>query len=151
MKALLAWCAPWLVALPITAVRRIVDGAAMAHDSEGAWLGEISGLAPTALPAWDLARLIGLPSRVVSDGTWIIIDRPLSAALRVDRCLQVADLTTVAVRALPPLAGGPPGVCCFTAGTLRTGLSHQPDFGLLLAPEQLLAAAAEAVAAGSQR
>ena len=156
--SLLAWCEPWLVALPIAAVRRIAAGdevvtlaGAASGGGAGAWLGTI-GLGTARLPAWDLAGLLGiaavadprpasgpaLPSAI--GGAWIVVDRPLPAALRVGRCLQVADLGKRSVRPLPGGAGGPPGALCFAADGLSTGLEPAPRFGLLLAPELLLPA-----------
>ena len=136
---LLAWCDPWLVALPVSTVRRIVAGEAMRTVAgaigDGAWLGTVDP-GDGRLPAWDLGRLLGLGG---GGDAWVLIDRPLPAALRVGRCLQVVDLGRTVIRPLPGPAGGPPGTSCFRAEGLAPGLHPAPEFGLLLTPDALLA------------
>jgi hypothetical protein len=146
--SLLVWCEPWLLALPIAAVRRIAASdevvtlaGAAAGDGAQAWLGTI-GVGTARLPAWDLAGLLSLPATAA--GAWVVVDRPRAAALRVGRCLQVVDLARRRLRPLPPGSGGPSGARSFAADGLAIGLDPAPAFGLLLAPERLLPAAAVA-------
>lgn len=146
MKLLLAWCAPWLVALPLAGVRRI---AALESAPEGgsgtAWLGRVAGLTAAAapLPAWDVGGLLGLPMAIPANSMWIIIERPLVAALRVGRSLQVVEVSVFT--SVPVIFNSPHATRCFATSGLKTGLDPQPDFGLVLAPEHLLSAAATAI------
>ena len=133
-RCLLTLCAPWTVAVPLVAVRRLVadDEARMvATGGTGAWLGQVAFGSET-LPAWDLGRLLGLPG---GGEAWVLIDQPLHAALRVSRCLQVADIPATAMRSVPGAAGGPAGLRAFMA-------AHGQEFGLLADPAALLPGAA---------
>lgn len=145
MKLLLAWCAPWLVALPLSAVRRIAAQESTPVGGSGAtWLGRVAGLtAEASLPAWDVGGLLGLSGAMETSSSWIIIEQPLLAALRVGKCLQVVEVNDVT--SVPTILGSPRGTQCFATVGLKTGLYPQPDFGLVLAPEHLLSVAATAV------
>lgn len=134
VKSLLVRCDRWLVALPVSCVRRlaaedtvtVVAGAA----DDSPWLGTVA-VGGERLPAWDLGRLLGLAG---GGGAWVLIDRPLPAALRVRRCLHVVDLAPEMTRPLPSAAGGLPGASCFAAA--------DGGFGLAVDPRELLAEAA---------
>lgn len=145
MKLLLAWCAPWLVALPLAGVRRIAPLESAPEGGSGAaWLGRVAGLTDAApLPAWDVGGLLGLAVSEPANSTWIIIERPLVAALRVGRCLQVVEVSVFT--SVPVIFNCPHATRCFATNGLKTGLDPQPDFGLVLAPEHLLSAAATAI------
>ena len=156
MNMLLTWCAPWLVALPLNQVRRIAMAEQAPRGGSGsAWLGQVAGLDNAGtLPAWDVAGLLGVAGQlgvaaptVAGDdasASWVIIEQPLVAALRVGRCLQV--LTVAETFAIPPLIGGPAGVRGFATAGLRTGLPAQPDFGLVLDVREWWAATTSGVA-----
>ena len=133
-RCLLTVCSPWTVAVPLAVVRHLVaddDTRMVATGGTGAWLGHIAFGAET-FPAWDLGRLLGLPG---GGDAWVLIDRPLPAALRVARCLQVADIAPEAVRRVPGVAGGPAGLRAFIA-------ANGQGFGLLADPAALLPGAA---------
>jgi hypothetical protein len=133
-RCLLTVCTPWTVAVPLTIVRRLVsddDANVVASGGGGAWLGQVA-FGTETLPAWDLGRLLGLAG---GGETWILIDQPLPAALRVSRCLQVTDVAPTAVRTLPALAGGPAGLRAFLT-------ADGQNFGLLADPAALLPGAA---------
>ena len=139
-KSLLVRCDPWLVALPVPCVRRLVSDEAVAvvagAAGDSAWLGTVA-VDGERLPAWDLGRLLGLAG---GGAAWVLIDRPMPAALRVGRCLHVVDLAPGAARRMPPAAGGLPGAGCFAAA--------DGGFGLAVDPRELLA---EAALAGAGR
>jgi hypothetical protein len=136
MNMLLTWCAPWLVAMPLHQVRRIAMVEQAPRGGSGsAWLGQVAGLDNAGtLPAWDVAGLLGVAAPIAAGdeapGSWVIIEQPLLAAVRVGRCLQV--LTVAETFAIPPFIGGPAGVRGFATAGLRSGLPVQPDFGLVL-------------------
>ncbi len=138
VPALLLRCEPWLVAVPLSAVRRIVDddGVGLVAGGTGgaAWLGQIAA-GDERLPAWDLGRLLGLDA---SPGSWLLIDRPLPAALRTGRCLRVLHLPTAGLRPLPTIVGGPPGTLAFAV---------TEGFGLLIDLPALLRHATAGAAA----
>ncbi len=137
--ALLAWCEPWLVALAVSNVRRIALGDDVqqieAAVGDSPWLGTVDA-GNGRIPAWDLGRLLGFAGGGL---TWIIIDQPLPAALRVGRCLHVVDLARQTPQARPAVFGSGPGFSCFRADDLTTGVDPTPDFGLLVDPCTLLA------------
>ena len=133
-RCLLTFCAPWMVAVPLVVVRRLVaddEARVVAARGTGAWLGQVA-FGTETLPAWDLGRLLGLAG---GGEAWVLIDRPLPAALRVSRCLQVADIAPAAVRSVPAAAGGPAGLRAFLA-------VNRQEFGLLADPAALLPGAA---------
>jgi hypothetical protein len=133
-RCLLTICAPWTVAVPLAVVRRLAaddDAQVIASGGNGAWLGHVA-FGTETLPAWDLGRLLGLAG---GGEAWVLIDRPLPAALRVSRCLQVTDIAPAAVRELPAVAGGPAGLRAFLSAD-----GH--EFGLLADPAALLPGAA---------
>ncbi len=134
VKSLLVRCDPWLVALPVACVRRLVADEAVAAVAgavgDSPWLGTVA-VGGERLPAWDLGRLLGLKG---GGAAWVLIDRPLPAALRVGRCLHVVDLAPEMSRRVPDAAGGIPGAGCFAAA--------DGGFGLAVDPRELLAEAA---------
>ncbi len=142
-QALLLIAAPWLLALPIAEVERVLLAEALTAppataQAHPALLGTVLH-AGSPRVAVDLGALLGLPSGAES---WILLTcRRLPLALRAGRCLQVATLAG-AVRPLPVgFAGGHLALGGFPAGPLaeRHGLAA---LGLALAAERLLPPAA---------
>jgi hypothetical protein len=143
-RVLLVDMDPWLVALPIAAVGRVVaveDGVLAPADG-----GAIGGLGTVTIAgagcrAWDLGRLLHGADGAVS---WIILaGQP--AALRAGRCLRVIDgAAPVAAPAL--VGGGRHGI-----GLLSTaGLAGATvPFALWLDPGPLLAAPSPALLVGA--
>jgi hypothetical protein len=143
-RVLLVDADPWLVALPIAAVGRIVavEEGVLAPADGGALggLGTVT-VAGAGYRAWDLGRLLHGTDGAAS---WILLaGQP--AALRAGRCLRVVDgAEPVAVPAL--VGGGRRGI-----GLLSTaGLAGATvPFALWLDPALLLAVPAPALLAGA--
>ena len=142
-QALLVVAAPWLLALPIAEVERVLLAEALtappvAAQAHPALLGTVLHAGGPRI-AVDLGALLGLPSGTES---WILVTcQRLPLALRAGRCLQVAPLAGP-VRPLPVgFAGGHLALGGFPAGPLaeRHGLAA---LGLALAAERLLPVAA---------
>jgi hypothetical protein len=125
IPALLALCPPWVVALPIGALTRVVaceDLPCRPATGSGALLGTCDD-GGDIRAAWDLGRLLGVPG---GDQAWVLLDLAMPLALRTGRCLSV-----VALPAPVPIPGG---LC-----TRQRGLGCFP--GSALAPAQLAALA----------
>ena len=115
---LLTWCAPWLVAVPVSAVRRIVE-------------------TPTAADGvqHDLASVLGLPAGGTG-GSWLLIDCRPGLALRVDRCLQLVRSGTL--RQVPPaMQRRDLDLAAFAPPATIAGLTQVPPVGLWLDPRQV--------------
>ncbi len=115
---LLTWCAPWLVAVPVGAVRRIVE-------------------TPTAADGiqHDLATVLGLPAGGLG-GSWLLIDCRPGLALRVDRCLQL--VRSGPLHLVPPaLQRRAVALAAFAPPTTIAGLVQVPPVGLWLDPRQV--------------
>jgi hypothetical protein len=141
IPALLALCPPWLVALPIAVVARVVatnELSFVSAPASGPLLGTVED-GGAARPAWDLGRLLGLPD---AEQTWILLAGPLPLALRVGRCLSVAALQQPL--AIPPaLLARRHGLGCFVPPTLPALQPYLPGLapvGLWLDPTRLLTA-----------
>ena len=143
VQALLVVAAPWLLALPIAEVERVLLGDALsapppAAQAHPALLGAVQHGGGRRI-AVDLGALLGLPGAAES---WILLTcQRVPLALRAGRCLQVAQLGGP-VRPLPVgCAGGHLALGGFPAGPLaeRHGLAA---LGLALAADRLLPAPA---------
>ena len=123
---LLTWCAPWLIALPITSVRRIISREELADD------------AGQELPL-ELAELLGLERApgAPAPGAWVVVDRQTPVALGVDRCLQVVDPSTPVRRVPRSLLRSSLELACFPVLRPITGLTETPPVALWLDPARL--------------
>jgi hypothetical protein len=152
---LLATCGAWAVGIPVAQLARVAPAEAPTGapgepgvlPAESGWLGVLrfGGL---VLAAWDLGRRW---HRAPARGGWILARRQgLGVALRVDRCLQLAQAATAP---LPPALATPgAGTCGFATAPL-SGLTSgwdadlapiglRLDLGRLWSPPELAAARA---------
>ena len=123
---LLATCGPWAIGIPVAQLARVApaeapEGPITGTPGPGGWLGvvRISGL---VLAAWDLWRRWNLAPSL---GGWILARRQgLGVALRVDRCLQLAQAATAPLPPALNVVGM--GASGFATEQL-TGLTHGWD------------------------
>ena len=122
IPALLTLCAPWVVALPIGTLARVVACEELplrpASVGGGALLGTVEESGGVRA-AWDLGRLLGVAG---GEQAWILLDLAVPLALRTGRCLSVT--------ALPAPVAIPDGLCtrqrglgCFPCSAL--GVAHR--------------------------
>jgi len=87
-RILLVLCAPWVVAIPITAVVRVVttgDLPLRHAPTTGALLGTLDD-GGVQRAAWDLGHLLGTHG---NDHAWVMLSVPMPVALRTGPCLSV--------------------------------------------------------------
>ncbi len=142
-RVLLTLCLPWVVAIPISAVVRVLtiaDLTVRPTNTSAALLGTVDdGNAWWA--AYDLAHLLG--SRADDHQAWVLLNLSTPVALRTGPCLSVIAAPPVcAVPAI--LTARPLGLGCFARPTLPLPEALQTALapvGLRLDPTRLFSAA----------
>lgn len=133
MKALLLLCRPWLVAVPVPAIRRILLPEQATCTATHA---EADGV---RAPLLDLGRLLRLDAPC--DQALVLMDHGRGLlALRTGRCLSVTDLPNL--HDVPPATQRAPSPLtrAFAAGDLARAHDAAP-LGLWLDPARLAALA----------
>lgn len=88
-RVLLTLCTPWMVAIPIQAVVRVLTAADLGvrpAAGDGALLGTVADRS-VVHAAWDLARLLGL--RAHDHQAWVLLNLSPPIAIRTGPCLSV--------------------------------------------------------------
>lgn len=131
---LLVLCQPWLVALPLQGVVRVIEADAAAISDGIAHIGD------EAWPVRSLPAALGLGDRPPV-ALVLLRTGDARAALATGRCLNVGALPGAAIRLPAAAARSHRATTAFPAGRFAAEHGLAP-FGLLLDPTELLAAPA---------
>ncbi len=143
-RVLLMLCRPWVVAIPIPLVVRVLGEADLelvVHSGSGALLGTVAD-GDVRYAAWDLGGLLGVPGAIGQ--AWVLLDLPVPLALRGGPCLSVVPEPPTC--ALPSMLSAHAfGLGCFVRPALPLPQHDQAGLapvGLRIDPQRLLGSTA---------